>query len=55
MGRAWRGASLLLIAAHGKSNGNGASKAMEMINGSIARGQQQLQLQWQRGKTNESI
>jgi hypothetical protein len=42
MGHAWRQAALLLIAAHGNCNGNGATA---MINQSIAMGQWQLQLQ----------
>ena len=52
MGRAWRRASLVLIAAHDVfiygGNGNGAT-AMAMIDQSIATGQWQQQLQWHWG------
>jgi hypothetical protein len=46
MGRAWRGASLLLIAAHGNCNGNG--------NGAMGQRRRQLQLQWHWGRSNRS-
>jgi hypothetical protein len=66
MGRAWRVASLLLIAAHGNCNGNGAMGQRQWGNGATATAiaiaiamalgqEQQEQLQWQWGKRNGAI